>query len=183
MGCNAVMVQRGKKGKLFVTVLWKRNHFACYSTSFSFSLFLARFFPFAGYLLSFISMAKVFRKAFRIVGLDGRKCRRVVGKNFMGIFGSILHGFWPFSVASLTEPCSFWYGLTDLSPLHYPWCQRLFMRAFRVWSSLKKWPAPSVEHLSACSQRNKAPRRTRKKTSGTQGTSARDRWQIACSRT
>ena len=83
-------------------------------------------------------MAKVFRKAFRIVGLDGRKCRRVVGKKFMGIFGSILHGFWPFSVASLTEPCSFWYGLTDLSPLHYPWCQRLFMRAFRVWSSLKK---------------------------------------------
>ena len=128
-------------------------------------------------------MAKVFRKAFRIVGLDGRKCRRVVGKNFMGIFGSILHGFWPFSVASLTEPCSFWYGLTDLSPLHYPWCQRLFMRAFRVWSSLKKWPAPSVEHLSACGRRNKAPRRTREKTSGTQGTSARDRWQIACSRT
>ena len=117
---------------------FERNHFACSSTSSSFSLFLARFFPFAGYLLSFISMAKVFRKAFRIVGLDGRKCRRVVGKNFMGIFGSILHGFWPFSVASLTEPCSFWYGLTDLSPLHYPWCQRLFMRAFRVWSSLEK---------------------------------------------
>ena len=50
---------------------------------------------------------KVFRKAFRIVGLDERKCRRVVGKNFMGIFALILHGFWPFSVASLTEPCSF----------------------------------------------------------------------------
>ena len=86
-------------------------------------------------------------------------------------------------MASLTEPCSFWYGLKDRSPLHNPGCQRLFMRAFRVRSSLKKWPAPSVEHLSACSQRNKAPRRTREKTSGTQGTSARDRWQIACSRT
>ena len=35
----------------------------------------------------------------------------------MGIFGSILHGFWPFSVASLTEPCSFWYGLKDRFPL------------------------------------------------------------------
>lgn len=103
-----------------------------------FLLFLARFFPFARYLLSFISMAKVFLKAFRIVGLDGRKCRRVVGKHFMGIFGSILHGFWPFSVASLTEPCSFWYDLKDLSPLHYPGYQRLFKRAFRVRSSLKK---------------------------------------------
>ena len=99
-------------------------------------------------------MTKVFRKAFRIV----REVQAGSGKNFIGIFASILHGFWPFSMASLTEPCSFWYGLKDLSPQHYPECQRLFMRAFRVRSNLKKWPAPSVEHVSACSRRNKAPR-------------------------
>ena len=47
------------------------------------------------------------------------------GKKIYGIFASILHGFWPFFVASLTEPCSLWYGLKDLSPLHYLGCQRL----------------------------------------------------------
>ena len=36
----------------------------------------------------------------------------------MGIFRSTLHGFLPFSVASLTESCSFWYGLKDPFTLH-----------------------------------------------------------------
>ena len=30
----------------------------------------------------------------------------------------MLHGFLPFSLVSLTELCSFWYGLKDLFTLH-----------------------------------------------------------------
>ena len=36
----------------------------------------------------------------------------------MEIFRSMLHGFLPFSQVSLTELCSFWYGLKDLFTLH-----------------------------------------------------------------
>ena len=39
-------------------------------------------------------------------------------KIFMEIYRSILHGFLPFSPVSLTELCSFWYGLKDLFTLH-----------------------------------------------------------------
>ena len=35
----------------------------------------------------------------------------------MEIFRSILHGFLTFSQVSLTELCSFWYGLKDLFTL------------------------------------------------------------------
>ena len=58
--------------------------------------------------------------------------------------------------------------------MHYPGCQRLFMRGFRFRSSLNKWRVipPSAEHVSACGRRNEAPRRTREKTSGTQGSHA-----------
>jgi len=38
-------------------------------------------------------------------------------KIFMEILGSMLHGFLPFSPVSLTEWCSFWYGLKDLFTL------------------------------------------------------------------
>ena len=58
--------------------------------------------------------------------------------------------------------------------MHYPGCQRLFMRGFRFRSSLNEWRVipPSAEHVSACGRRNEAPRRTREKTSGTQGSHA-----------
>ena len=36
----------------------------------------------------------------------------------MGSFWPILLGFLPFSWASLTKLCSFWYGLKDLFRLH-----------------------------------------------------------------
>ena len=36
----------------------------------------------------------------------------------MQIFRSKLHGFLPLSPVSLTELCSFWYGLKDLFTLH-----------------------------------------------------------------
>ena len=39
-------------------------------------------------------------------------------KIFMEIFGGMLHGFLPFSPVSVTELCSFWYGLRDLFLLH-----------------------------------------------------------------
>ena len=39
-------------------------------------------------------------------------------KIFMQIFRSILHGFLQFSPVSMTELCSFWYGLKDLFTLH-----------------------------------------------------------------
>ena len=43
-----------------------------------------------------------------------------MGRNkiFMEIFRSMLHSFLPFSLVSLTELCSFWYGLKDLFTLH-----------------------------------------------------------------
>ena len=63
-------------------------------------------------------MGKVFRKAFRILGLDERKSSWVIEQDFMEILRSMLHVFLPFSLVSLTELCSFWYGLKDLFTLH-----------------------------------------------------------------
>ena len=81
--------------------------------------FPAPFFSFVGHLLGFILEGKFFGIAFRIIGLDGRKCRRVVEQDFHRNFGSTFHGFFlPFSPASLTKSCSFWYGLKDLFTLH-----------------------------------------------------------------
>ena len=51
----------------------------------------------------------------------------------MEIFGSLLHGFLPFSPASLFKSCSFLYGLKDLFTLAQfsrqscPWLLRLMM--------------------------------------------------------
>ena len=39
-------------------------------------------------------------------------------KIFMEIFRSMSHGFLLLSLVSLTELCSFWYGLKDLFTLH-----------------------------------------------------------------
>ena len=39
-------------------------------------------------------------------------------KIFMEIFRSMSHGFLLLSPVSLTELCSFWYGLKDLFTLH-----------------------------------------------------------------
>ena len=66
-------------------------------------------------------MGKVFRKAFRILGLDERKGRWVVEQDFLGHFQvnvTTVDGFLPFSLVSLTELCSCWYGLKDLFTLH-----------------------------------------------------------------
>ena len=50
----------------------------------SYFTFLASFFSLAGHLVGFILEAKVFRKAFRILGLDDRKGRWVVEQDFHG---------------------------------------------------------------------------------------------------
>ena len=48
------------------------------------------------------------------------------------------------------------------------------MRGFRFRSSvLRSCLRPSAEHVSACGRRNEAPRCTRGKTAGTQGSSPR----------
>ena len=39
-------------------------------------------------------------------------------KIFVEIFRSMSHGFLLLSLVSLTELCSFWYGLKDLFTLH-----------------------------------------------------------------
>ena len=59
----------------------------------------------------------MFRKAFRILGLGERKGRWVMEQDFMEIFRSLSHGFLLLSPVSLTELCSFWYGLKDLFTL------------------------------------------------------------------
>ena len=76
------------------------------------------FFSFAGHLVGFILVGKVFRKAFTILGLDERKGRWVVQQDFPGNFQVNVTWFLPFSLVSLTELCSFWYGLKDLFTLH-----------------------------------------------------------------
>ena len=64
-------------------------------------------------------MGKVFSKAFRILGLDKRKGRWVVDQDFHGNFKvKVTFFFFAFSPVSLTELCSFWYGLKDLFTLH-----------------------------------------------------------------
>ena len=79
-----------------------------------FLLFLPHFFfSLAGHLVGFILVGKVFRKAFRILGLDERKGRWVVEQDFRGHFQvnvTTVDGFLPFSLVSSTELCSCWYG-------------------------------------------------------------------------
>ena len=52
----------------------------------SFFAFLASFFSLSEHLVSFILVGKVFRKAFRILGLDERKSWWVVEQDFHGNF-------------------------------------------------------------------------------------------------
>ena len=58
--------------------------------------FLAFFFPFAGHLVGFILVGKVFRKAFRILELDERKGRPVVKQHFRGNYQAIVTRFFAF---------------------------------------------------------------------------------------
>ena len=59
-------------------------------------------------------MGKVFGKACRILGSEERKDRSVDWNN---ILVEII-GLLPFSLFSLTDSCSFWFGSKDLFNLH-----------------------------------------------------------------
>ena len=63
----------------------------------SFFAFLASFFSLAGHLVDFILVGKVFRKAFKILGLDERKGRWVVEQDFHGNFHVNVTWFFAFS--------------------------------------------------------------------------------------
>ena len=63
-------------------------------------------------------MGRVFRKAFRILGLGERKGRWVMEEDFHGDFQVLVTWFLLLSPVSLTELCSFWYGLKNLFTLH-----------------------------------------------------------------
>ena len=62
-----------------------------------FLLFLPHFSSFAGHLVDFILVGKVFRKAFKILGLDERKGRWVVEQDFHGNFHVNVTWFFAFS--------------------------------------------------------------------------------------
>ena len=63
-------------------------------------------------------MGMVFRKAFRILGLGERKGRWAMEQDFHADFQVNVAWFLLLSPVSLTELCSFWYGLKDLFTLH-----------------------------------------------------------------
>jgi len=97
----------------------------------SFSLFLPYFFSFARHLLGFILVGKVFRKVFRIFGLDERKGRWVVEQDFHGNFQ--VNGTWFFAFFSgvlvwiLLIPVWFERSLhsAQVSGQSYPWQSKL----------------------------------------------------------
>ena len=62
-----------------------------------FLLFLPHLFSLAGHLVDFILVGKVFRKAFKILGLNERKGRWVVEQDFPGNFQVIVTWFFAFS--------------------------------------------------------------------------------------
>ena len=73
-------MQKGKFGGLKVTLTAVLNFIFCFSPLVSY--FLRHFFSFAGHLVGFILVGKVFR----ISGLDERKDRWVVEQDFHGSF-------------------------------------------------------------------------------------------------
>ena len=62
-------------------------------SSLLFWLFLPDFFSLAGHLVGFILVGKVFRKAFRILGLGERKGRWVMEQDFHGDFQVLVTWF------------------------------------------------------------------------------------------
>ena len=85
----------------------------CFLSSPLFSLFLPHFFSFAGHLVGFILVGKVFRKAFRILGLGERKGRWVVEQDFHGNFE-----------VSVTWFFAFFSGVLDWIVLNLVWFER-----------------------------------------------------------
>ena len=70
--------------------------------------------------MGFILVGNVLGKTFRILGLNERKSSKwVVEQDFLGNFRGNVIWFFAFNLlVSLTELCSFWYGLKDRFLLH-----------------------------------------------------------------
>ena len=71
--------------------------------------FLCPIFSSVWHLPGVILIQNVLGKFFRIVGLEGRKCRRLVEQDFHWNFLVNFLYFFHFSPVSLTELCSFWH--------------------------------------------------------------------------
>ena len=63
-------------------------------------------------------MGRVFRKAFRILGLGERKGRWVMEQDFHGDYQVLVTWFFACFSGVLDKFSSFWYGLKDLFTLH-----------------------------------------------------------------
>ena len=79
--------------------------------TFTFRFSCLIFFSLAGHLVGFILVGRVFRKAFRILGLGERKGRWVVEQDFHGNFQVNVTWFF----------FSFFYGVLDLIMLILVW--------------------------------------------------------------
>ena len=93
-----------------------------------FSFFLLIFFPLAGHLVGFILMGRVFRKAFRILGLGERKGRWVMEQDFHG--GLQVNLAWFFAIFP---------GVLDWIVLILVWFERSLHSA---QVSGQSWPWP-----------------------------------------
>ena len=71
-----------------------------------------------GILVGFILVGKVFKKAFRILGLGERKGSWAVEQDFHRNFQVNVTWIFAFFPVSLTELCSFWFALKDPFTLH-----------------------------------------------------------------
>ena len=93
-----------------------------------FLLFFPHFFSLARHLVGFILVGKVFRKAFRILGLDERKGRWVVEKDFLANF-----------LINLTWFFAFFSGVLDWIVLILVWFERSLHSA-QVSGQSCPWP-------------------------------------------
>ena len=88
-------VQACKETKTLRLVFGFESDTAVYS-SLAFYFPCLIFFSFAGHLVGFILVGKVFRKAFRILELDERKGRPVVKQHFRGNYQASVTRFFAF---------------------------------------------------------------------------------------
>ena len=121
--CTSVQCWGMHRKQNFERVLGFKSDTAVLTFSFHFLssplllLLLPHFFSSAKHLISFILVGNIFGKAFRIFGLDKRKGRWVVEKDFQRSFQVNVTWFFAF-FSDLLETWSFWYGLKDHFTLH-----------------------------------------------------------------
>ena len=107
-----------------------------------FALLASFFFSLAGHLVGFTLVGRVFKKAFRILWLGEKKGGWAWNKIFMEIYRSILHGFLPFSLVSLSDWIVLilvWFERSlysaQVSGQSWPWLLKLMMS----WGVERTW--------------------------------------------